>query len=142
MNKRFIIKGINDDRDFCMCCGRKGLKRVVWIEDTESGEIKHFGTTCAVSPIKGFGIVKEDLRESIHDWEFIERVTNSKVWKLIPKEFKRAIYEPHPIIKDSQVMARIELTQEGIELRDKIRPDILKEVSEEFYKNKELLAKV
>jgi len=45
MKKRIL--GINDDRDFCQCCGKTGLRRVVWIENLETGTIRHFGTTCA-----------------------------------------------------------------------------------------------
>lgn len=56
---RFIVKGINDDKDFCECCGKNGLQRVVWIEDTETGEIKHFGTSCAQKPAKGFDCTAE-----------------------------------------------------------------------------------
>lgn len=56
---RYNVVGVNDDKDFCECCGRQGLARVVWIEDTDTGEIKHFGTTCAASPVKGFGVDKE-----------------------------------------------------------------------------------
>lgn len=56
---RFIVKGINDDKSFCECCGKNGLQRVVWIEDTETGEIKHFGTSCAQKPAKGFDCVEE-----------------------------------------------------------------------------------
>jgi len=56
---RYQVLSINDDRDFCECCGRTGLKRVVFIRDTETDETKHFGTTCAMSPVKGFGLDKE-----------------------------------------------------------------------------------
>ena len=60
--ERYKVLAVTDDRDFCECCGRKGLKKVVWIEDTETHEIKHFGTTCAVAPVKGFGVEKEIKR--------------------------------------------------------------------------------
>lgn len=56
---RFKITGINDARDYCECCGKSGLKRVVWIYDTETGDEKHFGTSCASSPAKGFNLDKE-----------------------------------------------------------------------------------
>lgn len=59
MASRYKVLAVNDDRDFCECCGRQGLKQVVWIEDTETQEIKHFGTTCAAAPVKGFGVEKE-----------------------------------------------------------------------------------
>jgi len=46
------ILGINDDEDYCSCCGKTGLKRVVWIEH-EDGSIDHYGTTCATYKLKG-----------------------------------------------------------------------------------------
>lgn len=55
----FKVLGVNDDRNFCECCGKQNLARVVWIENEETGEIKHFGTTCAAKPAKGFGVDKE-----------------------------------------------------------------------------------
>lgn len=59
MAHRFQVRGINDDKSFCECCGKSGLQRVVWIEDMETGEVKHFGTSCAVKPAKGFDCVEE-----------------------------------------------------------------------------------
>lgn len=56
---RFRIKGVNDDRDTCDCCGKTGLKKVVWIEDLETQEIRAFGTSCATSPTKAFGLTSE-----------------------------------------------------------------------------------
>ena len=59
MSKRYEVLSVNDDRDFCECCGKTGLKRVVYIRDSETGEVKHFGATCAASPVKGFGLDNE-----------------------------------------------------------------------------------
>lgn len=72
INTRKKILGVNDDRDFCCCCGKEGLKRVVWIEDMETGEIRHFGTTCATknSPAL-FGEIKDAIRS--HDKELTEK---------------------------------------------------------------------
>ena len=53
---RFEVLAVNDDRDFCECCGRQGLKRVVWVRDTETDVVKHFGTTCVLAPSKAFGV--------------------------------------------------------------------------------------
>lgn len=64
---RYQVLGVNDDKDFCQCCGKEGLKRVVWIEDTETGEIRHFGTTCAASPRKGFGVDKQ-IKDAIAEF--------------------------------------------------------------------------
>lgn len=59
---RFQVVGVNDERDYCECCGKKGLKRVVWIRDIETDEVRHFGTTCANAPAKGFDLADEIKR--------------------------------------------------------------------------------
>ena len=41
------IIGINDDQDSCDCCGKTGLKKVVWLEDSETLAIAAYGSTCA-----------------------------------------------------------------------------------------------
>jgi hypothetical protein len=66
---RFVIKGINDEQDSCSCCGKTGLKRVVWIEDTETGDINHFGTSCATQPAKCFGISKSEINSAVRKFE-------------------------------------------------------------------------
>ncbi len=45
------IRGITDSVSTCDCCGKTNLKRTVAIE-TESGEILHYGTSCAASYLK------------------------------------------------------------------------------------------
>lgn len=45
--------GINDDHDNCECCGKVGLKRVVYLENEADGTIAHFGTTCAAYKMTG-----------------------------------------------------------------------------------------
>lgn len=42
----YKILAVNDDKDFCQCCGKQGLRRVVWV-DRDNTEILHLGTTCA-----------------------------------------------------------------------------------------------
>jgi predicted metal-binding protein len=49
MTSKHKILGVNDDRNFCECCGKVGLKRVVWIKNTETGEIVHYGTICVTT---------------------------------------------------------------------------------------------
>ena len=66
---RFEIKGINDDKDTCMCCGKEGLKKVVWIEDTETLEVGHYGTSCAANPAKCFGIGKREIAKAVREFE-------------------------------------------------------------------------
>ncbi|AVG43939.1 hypothetical protein LMG3410_01473 [Achromobacter aegrifaciens] len=51
------VLGVTDDRDFCQCRGRQGLKRVVWVEEGESREVHHSGAVCTtVLAARGFGI--------------------------------------------------------------------------------------
>jgi hypothetical protein len=65
----FIVEGITDEINSCDCCGKSNLKKVVIITDTETGETKAFGTTCAQSPKKGFGINK-DIKKAMSDYDF------------------------------------------------------------------------
>ncbi len=65
---RFKVKGVNDEKDTCECCGKEGLKRVVWIEDTETLEVRHFGTTCAANPAKAYGL-KREIAKAVRDFE-------------------------------------------------------------------------
>ena len=58
------IVAINSAETFCQCCGKQKLKRVVWIRNDTTGETKHFGTTCALDPDKGFGIEK-DIKKAV-----------------------------------------------------------------------------
>jgi len=68
IQNRFKVLGVNDDRDFCECCGKQGLARVVWVEDIETGEIRHFGTTCAEKPQKGFGL-GDGVKQAVKAWD-------------------------------------------------------------------------
>lgn len=66
--KRFKVLGVNDDDDTCECCGKKGLKKVVWIEDTETGSVQHFGLICAANPAKAFNLGSE-IKTAQNDWK-------------------------------------------------------------------------
>lgn len=55
----YTVLGVNSEADNCECCGKIDLKRVVWFRNNETGEVKHFGTTCALDPGKGFGLDKQ-----------------------------------------------------------------------------------
>lgn len=51
MSAKYRILGTNDDASECCCCGRQGLKRVVWLQPLdehgeEYGEPVHFGRVC------------------------------------------------------------------------------------------------
>ena len=93
---RFIVKGVNDEKETCECCGKNGLKRVVWIEDTETGEIKHFGTTCALKPAKGFQSDAE-IKRAIRKFEDDEK----SLWAWAAMVYRKAggKYQAHPTDK-------------------------------------------
>lgn len=57
--RKYRVLGVNDDSDTCECCGKTGLKRVVWIESLETGLVQHFGVVCAANPAKAFGLKRE-----------------------------------------------------------------------------------
>jgi hypothetical protein len=88
MAGRFVVKGVNDEQNFCCCCGRDNLKRVVWIEDTETGAISHFGTTCAEAPAKAFGVTSE-IRAAVRKFQ----ATAKKAAKEAEKAAARAKFE-------------------------------------------------
>ena len=81
---RFQFLGVNDDRDFCECCGKQELKRVVWIEDLETGEVKHYGTTCATNPAKAFGVkVNKAIRNASANHDRWSREAAMQAWWMI-----------------------------------------------------------
>lgn len=54
MVKKFRMVGINDDASECSCCGRQGLKRVVWlmpldVDGNPEGDAAPYGTSCAAT---------------------------------------------------------------------------------------------
>lgn len=85
MENRYKVLAVNDDKDFCECCGKQGLKRVVWIEDTETQDVKHFGTTCAAAPIKGFGVEKE-IKRAVSTF----KAKQQAFWSLAHKIYRKA----------------------------------------------------
>ena len=93
---RFRVLGVNDDKDFCECCGKSGLKRVVWIEDTESGEVSHFGTTCAMHAKHGFGM-NGAIRDEIKKYEGREQMISRIAWN----DYRRVRHGPVEITADA-----------------------------------------
>ena len=64
---RYTVLGITDERTSCDCCGKVDLKKVVALNDNETGEIVYFGTTCATSAKKytskdDISIIKNDIK--------------------------------------------------------------------------------
>jgi len=56
-NKRYALKGINDDATECSICGKVELQRVMWLveidaDGNECGEAFNCGTTCGARMLK------------------------------------------------------------------------------------------
>lgn len=49
---RYKFLGTTDEITACECCGKMDLKLTVGIEDLDTGEQRHFGTTCAARALK------------------------------------------------------------------------------------------
>ncbi|WP_247391853.1 hypothetical protein [Ralstonia pseudosolanacearum] len=90
---RFEVLAVNDDRDFCECCGRRGLKRVVWVRDRETDDVKHFGTTCVLAPSKAFGI-EADIKVAIARFESREKAVNHMAYR--EYKLRGGTYVAHP----------------------------------------------
>lgn len=73
---RFQVLAVNDEKDFCECCGKKNLKRVVFVRDIETDEVKHFGTSCATAPAKGFNIESE-VKTAIAKFDSYTQILNA-----------------------------------------------------------------
>lgn len=57
--KKYQRLGVTDERDGCECCGRYGLKKVVALKDSESGDVVYFGSSCAARA-EGWGTKASD----------------------------------------------------------------------------------
>ena len=47
---KYTFAGCNDEAEYCTCCGRTGLKKVVWLRENVDGEVSQpspFGVVCA-----------------------------------------------------------------------------------------------
>lgn len=79
--KKYKIVGINDDMDTCMCCGKSGLKRVVWMvaidpDGNPDGSPEHYGTTCAAR-IAGYANPTSAVTKRKVEVEAIKRADES-----------------------------------------------------------------
>jgi hypothetical protein len=67
--RQFRILGITDNINSCDCCGKQNLQKTVAIENCETGETGHFGTTCAMQPSKCFGFEKSEMARALSDYK-------------------------------------------------------------------------
>lgn len=68
---KFRVLGTNDDKSDCLCCGRHGLKSVVWLQPLDDhgedcGEPVHFGRVCGARAAGwGYGSDRSRIDRSI-----------------------------------------------------------------------------
>jgi hypothetical protein len=43
----FQLITVNDNENFCTCCGKQGLSKVAWLLKEETNEENHYGVVCA-----------------------------------------------------------------------------------------------
>lgn len=48
----FRVIGTTDEITSCDCCGRRDLRSTVALADTESGDVVHYGVTCAARAMR------------------------------------------------------------------------------------------
>lgn len=104
--RRFKILGVCDNINECDCCGKTELQKTVAIENLENGEIKYFGTTCAMQPAKGFEFEKKEMNKVISDFKRKQQRVWSKarvIYKAEGGKFE-PIMEMHPVLKTMGVV--------------------------------------
>lgn len=95
------IIAINDRESSCQCCGKTGLKRVVWVEKS-CGEICHYGTTCATKRFlkKGYSKIEnqhiDDVLRDVRQSDEYKNVYNIKATIEQRNEFKKYLKEKYP----------------------------------------------
>ncbi len=95
ITNKYKFKGINNDFDFCSCCGKKGLKRVVWLSllDNEGNELSDpepFGVNCAANAMGWkYGTKSKhenkflDMQTKINEENYGLFCTESALWRRI-----------------------------------------------------------
>ena len=76
---KYKYLGTNDDQSFCCLCGKEELIKVIWLENTETGEIAHYGVCCGA---KLQGIKTEEFKVWIkEEKEKIKEETRFEIYK-------------------------------------------------------------
>lgn len=70
-NKRYKYLGTNDHKNECNLCGKKDLKKVIWLEDTEEDFISHYGVSCGAK-------LKAQSTKEFREWMKEEQIKSDK----------------------------------------------------------------
>jgi len=131
MNNRFKVLGINDDRDFCEICGKVELKKVVWLEDKETGEIFHAGVNCAA---KKMSVKATEIKKEINAFTKEQKIKARMTYMNSPemKEHDDIIN----FLNENKIydhVLRFEKLNPVIEKLNALKKSIQKEYSIEFF---------
>lgn len=78
-NKKYKVKGVNQDMDVCDLCGKCNLKKVVWLAEINSqgeevGDPFAVGTDCASKLLTG----RKNTKVAKHIWELAKGLDKAK----------------------------------------------------------------
>lgn len=104
---KYKVLGSNDDENFCQLCNKQELQKVVWLEDTETGEIIHAGVICASKLMR---ISSEEVKEQLKEAEYAKlmEVINKKIEEYyVLRQEKQLAFEAHNRTKEDEIQRRI-----------------------------------
>lgn len=89
--KRYTLKGVNDEENSCVVCGKIELRRVMWIAEldedgNEVGDAFHCGTTCGAKLLKR---KISHINNVVKNFESIVRVKRMDLYSKRQRELGR-----------------------------------------------------
>lgn len=109
MTATFKIIGITDETTVCECCGKSNLKKVVVLENVETGEIVRYGVDCAAKA-RGTKTAKKEI-----EFEFETRA-------MVARWFSKGMSVQNVIIALGNRGYGAELKEGGIKVRGLTAP--------------------
>ena len=107
------LLGINSDKDFCECCGKTNLSRVMWIE--QEGNVSHYGTTC------GAKILNQSESKAVK--KAVKLIDKFELWRSWSR--MDLIFGYRQLIKEAKL-------QEWNELCDRWKEALINDTEKEF----------
>jgi len=84
---RYIFAGCNDEAEYCTCCGKTGLKKVVWLRENTEDELSQpspFGVVCAARLLGVKNPTSTKAKREIEDaQEQANRAMRLKEWQRV-----------------------------------------------------------
>lgn len=124
-NKQYRLLGINDEATDCTLCGRKELKQVWWLENTQTQEVFHVGCDCARKLLK---IAAKELKL----WQKQEVAEQTKAAWLLLKDtperiaVRNAVSDPANSPAVIGIKARLAIVNPLLDAYETIKEDVLR----------------